>query len=146
MGRRGGPLVVSVQRSVVASPEEVWAAWTEPARLARWFTTEAELDVRPGGGYATADGDRGTYLRVEPPRRLRFTWDHPEHAPGTVVDLAIDARAGGGSLVRLEHRGLPDREAFEDLQEGWAWALASLESFLESGEGLAYEAWAAKRG
>lgn len=140
-----GSLVVSVVRSIAASPEDVWAAWTDPGRLARWFTTEAELDVRPGGAYATADGDRGEYLRVDPPRRLRFTWDHPDHAPHTVVDLAIEAHVGGRSLVRLEHRGLRDREAFEDLKEGWSWALASLQSFLEAGEGLPYEAWAEGR-
>jgi uncharacterized protein YndB with AHSA1/START domain len=29
--------------------EVVWAAITEPEQLSRWFGTQAELDLRPGG-------------------------------------------------------------------------------------------------
>ena len=33
-----------------APREEVWAALTDPERLADWFANDVELDLRPGGG------------------------------------------------------------------------------------------------
>ena len=68
-------------------PELVWAAWTEPEHVARWFaprpysTTECEIDLRPGGVFRTVmrspGGDRsevvGCYLDVRPHHALTWT-------------------------------------------------------------------------
>ncbi len=76
-----------LERVVDVSPEQVWAAWTEPAHITQWFTPapwttpEAEIDLRPGGIFRTVmcspEGDRqdntGCYLVVEPNRRLVWT-------------------------------------------------------------------------
>ncbi len=76
-----------LDRVVDVTPEQVWAAWTEPAHLTQWFTPapwttpEAEVDLRPGGIFRTVmcspEGDRqdntGCYLVVEPNRRLVWT-------------------------------------------------------------------------
>lgn len=65
----------------------VWAAWTEPERLKRWFTPEpwqtvgCEIDLRPGGIFKTVmrspEGQEfpnvGCYLEVVPQRRLIWT-------------------------------------------------------------------------
>src|SRR5881396_1722732 len=86
--------VIHVSRIYDAPRQEVFAAWTEPALLTQWFrpldgVSTAELDVRPGGklrhtvdppgqdpGPATIVG---TYLEVQPPERLVFTfgWELP---------------------------------------------------------------------
>lgn len=48
-----------LERIVPLRPEQVWAAWTRPEHLTRWFTPapwttpEAELDPRPGGIFRT---------------------------------------------------------------------------------------------
>ena len=49
-------LDLRLQRTVDIAPELVWAAWTQPEHLTKWFTPspwttpEAEVDLRPGGG------------------------------------------------------------------------------------------------
>ena len=69
------------------SPEQLWAAWTEPEHITKWFTPtpyttpEAEVDLRPGGIFRTVmrspEGDimdnSGCFLEVETPNRLVWT-------------------------------------------------------------------------
>ena len=80
-------LDLRLQRTVDIAPELVWAAWTQPEHLTKWFTPspwttpEAEVDLRPGGIFRTVmcspDGDRvdssGCYLEVVENRRLVWT-------------------------------------------------------------------------
>ena len=75
---------VCITRDFDASPEAVFAAWTDPARLAQWFAprgaalTFLECDARPGGAVRYCitgpDGSEcwcaGAYRKVVPPRRL----------------------------------------------------------------------------
>lgn len=76
-----------LERDVEVTPEQAFRAWTEPALLVQWFTPEpwktvhAEVDLRPGGRFATVmqspEGQRmdeglGCILEVVPGRR--FTW------------------------------------------------------------------------
>lgn len=62
-------------RRIAASVERAYNAWAEAEEMSRWFTSEAQQDVRPGGRYSNADGDRGEYTAVEPNRLLAFTWE-----------------------------------------------------------------------
>ena len=76
-----------LERTVPVAPERVWAAWTDPELLMRWFTpapwktVAADLDVRPGGRFLTTmespEGEQfpnaGCYVQTEPNRLLVFT-------------------------------------------------------------------------
>jgi len=42
-----------------ASPETVFAFFTDPEKLTRWLAVEATLDPRPGGMPADARRERG---------------------------------------------------------------------------------------
>jgi len=48
-----------LERVVDVPRELVWAAWTEPAHLKKWFTpdpwktVDCEIDLRPGGLFRT---------------------------------------------------------------------------------------------
>jgi uncharacterized protein YndB with AHSA1/START domain len=122
--REAANAVVHLSRTYDAPPEAVFAAWTDPELLVQWFrprggTSKAELDVRPGGRYRiTMDpqgtlpgpGDIvGTYVEVEPPKRLVFTfaWELPptEELSGA-EDLANESefRDALEELGRLESR------------------------------------------
>ena len=57
--------------------DDLWAAITDPARLARWYG-QVEGDLRPGGAfrvYLAADDieSTGRVEACEPPRRLLVT-------------------------------------------------------------------------
>jgi uncharacterized protein YndB with AHSA1/START domain len=85
-----GPAPLMMERTVEltrvfdAPPERVFAAWTDPRHLARWFgprgftVHSCEVEARPGGLFRlcsrSPDGKdywvRGVYRELLPPRRL----------------------------------------------------------------------------
>jgi uncharacterized protein YndB with AHSA1/START domain len=136
--------LIAAARHVSAPLEQVWDAWTDPNRLACWFTEQAEVDLRVGGRYRNSDGDEGEYLEIVPHQRLRFTWEQADYAPGSVVTVEL-AAADEGTIVRLEHANVACDDT-EDLEIGWNWSLDSLVSYLHSGMGITFEQWAAGRG
>lgn len=76
-----------IDREIAVPVDLVWKAWTTPKHLMEWFVPKpwsivsAELDVRPGGVFATTmrspEGQEfpnvGCYLEVIPNERLVFT-------------------------------------------------------------------------
>lgn len=76
-----------VERTVRASRDVAWNAWTEPERLRQWYApapsvvVECVIDLRPGGVFEFVtrrpDGGENTttccYLVVEPLHRLVWT-------------------------------------------------------------------------
>ncbi len=83
-------IVLEINRSIRASREEVFEAWTVPTKLQKWFavsegftTPIAEVNLRVGGRYRLgmkASGDNpllivgGVYREIIRPEKLVFTW------------------------------------------------------------------------
>jgi uncharacterized protein YndB with AHSA1/START domain len=97
--------VIEIARVYAAPPEAVWAAWTDPAQIARWWgkrgwrtpPESVEIDLRPGGVFrldsvSEADGTvmrhDGVFRAVEPPRRLAFGTGDSE-ATVTFADVGV---------------------------------------------------------
>ena len=129
-------------RKLNASLERVFAAWTEPDQLKRWFgppeyqVLEAETDVRVGGGWRLRmqrpDGGEavlsGEYLEIQPPTRLSFTWNSrwdDNVLEGTTVTLTLKA-AGDGTELTLTHDGFKSDEMRDGHKEGWTGCLDGL--------------------
>jgi uncharacterized protein YndB with AHSA1/START domain len=126
----------TLDRRYAATPERVYAHFTDPELMATWFCPNpdlpvtAELDVRPGGEWRVVMGDwvvGGSYLEVEPPSLLVFTfdWEHDDDPPTTVtVEIALE-----GDWTRLV---LAHEESGEDggHEEGWMLSLARLDRLL----------------
>jgi len=123
-----------IEREFAVRPEELFAAWTDVNVLSRWFGCGNDMlwnvktwDVREGGAIAVSldfDGNpyevRGKFVVVDPPRRLRYRWNHDQS-----VEIAIEPR-GNGSHLRLEHSWPPTNEDRSMLDAGWAGALEQL--------------------
>lgn len=75
---------VTVRRTIAAAPARLYAAWTDPDQLHRWFGTVVTADVRIGGRYrveihesdGTINGFVGEYLVLDPPTAVSFTFTH----------------------------------------------------------------------
>lgn len=117
-----------------ARPEVVFQFLSDSERIAQWMGTPTTWDARPGGLLTIAvDGVHpvsGSFLEVDPPRRIVFTWgwELPEYGvpPGgsTVeIDLLPD---GDGSVLHLRHHGIPG-DPDENI-EGWMPYLERLKS------------------
>ncbi len=124
----------------------VFRALTTPGELDAWFTQGAKVDLRIGGKYSNLDGDKGKFLEIIPDERLRFTWDNPEHSPGSVVEVLLKTIAEK-TVVTLIHSGFTDRAEFKDYasqKSGWNWALSNLKAHLEGRRVVSFEAWLKK--
>ena len=132
---------LTLRRRLKAPTWAVYAAWADPAQLARWFGPDAgpvlsaETDVRVGGRYrivfCTEDGEEhdvgGTYREVVPDERLVFTWmgrTMPERVSLVTVALKRD---GEGTLLTLTHEQFFDEAARDRHREGWTGTLDKLE-------------------
>src|SRR4051794_7945780 len=112
---------MQVEREIVfpdTTPEEVWEALTEPARLEEWFATEVELDPQPGGEgvFRWGDGDeRHAVVReVVEEERIVLDWDDD----GTVV-LELE-EVEDGTLVRVVETTAEWSIALELRAQAWA--------------------------
>jgi uncharacterized protein YndB with AHSA1/START domain len=126
----------TLERTYAATPERVYAFFTDPDLMAQWFcpnpdlATACELDVRTGGSWRVVMGDwavGGSYVEVDPPHRLVFTfdWEHDEDPP-TTVSVEITAGPGGTRMV-LAHQ---ESAADGGHEEGWLLSVARLDGAL----------------
>jgi len=123
--------VINASVRIAAPPDVVFPYFTDPHLMVTWIGERADLDARPGGTFAIdfgATAARGSYVVVEPPHRLVFTWGVPHDdalLPGSStveVELVSD---GDDTIVNLSHRDLPPaREPSH--REGWDGCLAAL--------------------
>jgi len=122
---------VTATTRIAAPPEVVFPYFTDPALIVTWMGDHADLDARPGGAFAVdvgASPARGTYLAVEPPTRVVFTWGLPGSATmpagSTTVEVVLTAD-GDHTVVSLTHRDLP-AEHRPGHQKGWTTFLDAL--------------------
>ena len=132
---------ISVTRRVTAAASRAFDALTRPGDLSQWFTRGARANLEVGGAYSNRDGDRGRFLALVRPKRIRMSWENELHVPGTIVEFTIAPMAGGKVQVAVTHSRLASRKDAETMKEAWAWALDSLRSYLETGKPIAVEAW-----
>jgi uncharacterized protein YndB with AHSA1/START domain len=146
---RGRP-VLRIERNFAASPDRVFDAWTSVEALRRWWpagagwtTPVAEVDPRVGGALRLVMrdlagrevGGSGTYLALDRPHRLAFTWrwDSPElGAEAQVVEVTFTDNEDGTTAVVLTNTGLSAAEA-ESHRQGWELSFANLDALLRAG-------------
>ena len=145
MAREVGPL--TVPHTFKSSPARVFDAWLDPAIASRWlFATEGGQNVRcdiephTGGAFVITDrrnGEdvehRGTYLEIDRPRRIVFTFSVPKYSSvETTVTLEL-AEAGAGCELTLVHEGVLPEWASQT-EQGWRDLLARLEEVVRRAE------------
>jgi uncharacterized protein YndB with AHSA1/START domain len=126
---------------VDAPIEIVRKYFTDPARLVEWWPTRATIDARVGGELAfefdqpdgRTDRAKGTFTELARDH-IVLTWGFERDAdlpPGSSsVEITLESD-GPATVVRLEHRGLPEthRRSHDD---GWAYFLSRLTSVARS--------------
>ena len=145
-----------IERTLEASPERVFDAFTDPAQLTEWWWPKgftcpaAEVDLRVGGKYRLAmewpgsvpDAAQfshhmgGEYYEIDRPRRLvmsgRAVNDEQGELFATLIEVTFEARDGGTALtVRQSYfEPLPPPEAMAGAEQGWTEQLEKLERLL----------------
>lgn len=115
---------VRVSHACQSSPEQVFDAWLDPAKVRVWLAAslrsaglagqiiDLQTDPRPGGKFLFSDqrGEEvarhwGTYIELDRPNRIVFTWivDESEEADPSRVTISIQPADNGGAVVTLVH-------------------------------------------
>jgi uncharacterized protein YndB with AHSA1/START domain len=137
---------LTLKRRLNARPEKVYAAWTDPQKIARWFgpasvkagTERASIDARVGGRYCVSfdmeSGEHhevgGVFREMVPDQLLVFSWawhTTPERETLVTVSLTPD---GDGTLLTLTHEQFFDAVARDGHVRGWTGALDKLQNLL----------------
>ena len=143
-----GPHAV-IERTVDATPTEVWPLWTDPEQFRQWYgpagatIPTARFDLQVGGERVVAmvvqtpGGERtmwfrGVHVELAAGALLVYTETMTDEAgepqsPETTVRVELEAAGAGGTLVRVTHMGLP---AGSPGAAGWTMALDKLAAFV----------------
>lgn len=144
---RAGTIALRLTRRFNAPRERVFAAWTTPEALKRWWCPagwlpdQIEVDLRAGGAYVLGMREAGgtaavsivgRFLEVRRPERLVYTWrwlgafaEMPE-SQVTVEFLSIT----GGTQVVVLHEQIPDVRLWHRHRSGWIAACDRMERVL----------------
>ena len=135
---------VQLEILLTAPVEEVWRAWTEPDRIAKWFGSDPSgqvlkvmLNVCPGGffeitfkdGNQTAHTCYGVYSVVREFHNLEFSWNWKSE-PGVesfVIVVLTSENNFTKMLFRHERLGTGSQHNYE---EGWKSTFLKLEQLL----------------
>jgi uncharacterized protein YndB with AHSA1/START domain len=96
----GEARTVTIARVFATSPEDLWDACTDPARISRWFLPVSG-DLRLGGRYAFEGNASGTIERCEPPARIDATWEYGGQT--SWIELRLTPEADGRTRFALDH-------------------------------------------
>jgi hypothetical protein len=110
-GDRDGTHNVSASKTIGAPVDELFDAWADPDRRARWLG-DVELRERTS----------------RPPRTARYDWEDGS----TRVIVGFEAIGEAKSRVALSHERLPDEDEAARLKAFWRERLAALKTQLES--------------
>jgi len=147
--RDAGPATkpsLTIKRRINAAPSKIYAAWTDPEKLAAWFgpskvregSLQAETDLRVGGRYRISfnatDGEYfqvgGVYREIVADELLVMSWawhSTPERESQLSISLKPD---GAGTLLTLHHEQFFDQAARDGHEKGWTDLLGKLEQSL----------------
>ena len=139
-------ICLTLHRTIDAPVETVYAAWTDPEVMRRWFAprdlvvARAVAEVEVGGTFLIemrgADGEThvtlGVYREVVPNRRLVHTWRWEGNDVESLVTIELEPESAGATRLTLAHSRFADAEARDQHERGWTGCLMKLEALYTS--------------
>ena len=138
----------TVRRVLPAPPAVVYDEWLDPVGMVEWMCPRParavkislepsvgrplRIDIEDGGSslYVT-----GTFVELDRPRRLRFTWScsaWADPSAQSLVTVTLEARGADETMMTIEHEQLPPEEV-DTHQHGWGTIAVQLGGALRGG-------------
>ena len=150
---------IVIERIFSLPVSKVWKAWSEPESFKKWWGPKdftcpvSTINFKTGGKYLScmrsSAGEEfwstGVYQEIIPYKRIVYTdrfsdskgntiaaSDHnlPGDWPEELLVTVTLEEAGGKTVLRLQHQGIPD-EMYEDCIQGWNESFDKLEKNLK---------------
>lgn len=102
-------------------PARVMQLLTDPVLIRKWSGEEGVAEPKEGGKFEMFDGWVNGTVQKATDEELRVTWlpgDWAEDATPSVVSFQLKAR-DGGTLVTVDHTGLPTEAERDSHKTGW---------------------------
>jgi uncharacterized protein YndB with AHSA1/START domain len=138
---------VVVERVLSASPEQVFDAFLDPAKLVKWWGPQGfaiihcEVEAKVGGqwriGMQSPNGSehwiQGVYQAIDVPHRLVFTWiweksDQVNSETTVTITLVGNQQQ---TQLRLVHEPFATKEQQLGHEKGWVDSLQALAQMLQ---------------
>jgi uncharacterized protein YndB with AHSA1/START domain/DNA-binding transcriptional ArsR family regulator len=125
---------------IASTPERVWEALTNEDETAKYWGHRNVSDWTKGSSWEMVGIDGrgseggGTIVEIDPPRRLVHTWGSENDAVRSRVTYDLEPVEGVVKLT-ITHDNLT-ADQYVSISQGWPIVLASLKSYLETGEPL----------
>ena len=137
-----GGVYLTLHRTINAPVESVYAAWTDPELLRRWFApgeaavARAVAEVAVGGEFLIEmqgmDGEkwvvRGAYREVVPNQRLVHTWCWEGSDVESLVTVEFEPGSPGTTRLTVTHSRFELADTRDNHKLGWIGCLAKLEA------------------
>ncbi|HEX5163518.1 MAG TPA: SRPBCC domain-containing protein [Steroidobacteraceae bacterium] len=132
MARDGKPKGYSIcpTKSIKASPADCFQAFASPQALDRWFGPKHEVDLREGGHWRNADGNRATIRKVNPGKNIRMVAEDAGLTLPTPVEIKFTPN-GANCTVMISIERLQTRAEADGYRRAWSEALDRLKQSLE---------------
>lgn len=116
---KSSPIKLTIELS--ASPDEVFAALTEPKLISKWSGQKGKAEAKVGGKFEMFDGwVKGKVIECKSSKALSYTWQ-PSDWEETIESVVtyMFAKSKKGTKVTLIHTGFPDEKQRNDHASGW---------------------------
>ena len=137
---------LEIRRLIPASPARVFAAWTDPVQLEKWWgpahvrCVSAEIDLRIGGRYRIGNElpDKsivwieGTFEQIEHPSLLVYTWRAGTESAATEIVTVRVTRVARGTQVLVTHDRIESPAVRDQHGQGWEGCLDGLSDYLSA--------------
>jgi uncharacterized protein YndB with AHSA1/START domain len=116
------------QRTIHASPEEVFDAWLSPKVPGTPWNMAEKLILQPqvdGLFYwsVKTQAHYGRFIGVDRPFRLHHSWVSPSTLGQESMVTVTFEKKGDSTLMTLRHSGLPDSDGGRGHERGWNYFL-----------------------
>lgn len=136
-------ITLEVRKTIRATPQQLFDAWTQPAILRQWWgpkgvtCIDVQMDLRVGGSYRIAnrfqDGRviwiAGEFEQIESPSLLVYTWRVEPQTTSERVTVRFERRGGATDVIVL-HERIAEEAARDQHERGWRDCLVSLQALL----------------
>jgi uncharacterized protein YndB with AHSA1/START domain len=133
-----------VRRTIRATPERLFDAWTRPDQLVQWWgpsgvtCPQADVDLRVGGSYRIANlfatGETlyiaGEFQTIERPNKLVYTWRRePSEGPTELVTVLFEEHEASTEIIVI-HERIADAAMMKGHEAGWHGCLDGLVAYV----------------